>query len=104
MDEKIRFASVNPSSIPWPVSGPTLECLARFFREEVVKHHRCLEEQREYYSDVAISQAEEALSRVMGQIEQLSRRADASEVVEELLRQLDVVTRLSAWADPGTLH
>lgn len=104
MVQKSRFASVNASSLTWPVSGTSLECLIQFFREEVVKHHRCLEQQREYYSDVAMSQAEDALCRVMAQIEQLSRRDDAGEVVGELLRQLDIVTGLSAWTDAETLH
>jgi hypothetical protein len=69
-----------------------------------VKHHECLERQREYYSECAIREAEDALCKIMGQLEHLSQRDDACELVGELLRQLDVVTRLSEWADPTTTH
>jgi hypothetical protein len=87
-----------------PLCGPACECLAEFFREEFAKHHRCLEEQREYFSDIAITQAEDALSKVMGQLEQICRRDDACAVMEQVLKQLDVVTRLSAWTSPEQLH
>ena len=83
---------------------PVCTCLADFFREELLKHHRCLEQQREYYSDIAIAQAEEALSRIMGQLDQLCQRDDACEFMNRLLRQFDAVTKLSAWTEPQHLH
>jgi hypothetical protein len=83
---------------------PVCSCLADFFREELLKHHRCLEQQREYYSDIAIAQAEEALSRIMGQLDQLCQRDDACEFMNRLLRQFDAVTKLSAWTEPQHLH
>ena len=83
---------------------PVCSCLADFFREELLKHHRCLEQQREYYSDIAIAQAEEALSRIMGQLDQLCQRDDACEFMNRLLRQFDAVTKLSAWTEPKHLH
>jgi len=78
--------------------------LAQFFREEFLKHHRCLEEQREFYSERAIAEAEDALKRILAKVEQLSQRDDACEVVSKLLRKFDMVTNLSAWTDPETLH
>ncbi len=78
--------------------------MADFFREEFLKHHRCLERQREFYSERAIAQAEDALARILATVEQLSQREDACEVVSELLRKFDLVTNLSAWTDPETLH
>jgi hypothetical protein len=78
--------------------------MADFFREEFLKHHRCLERQREFYSDHAIAQAEDAIARILAKVEQLSQREDACEVVSELLRKFDLVTNLSAWTDPETLH
>jgi hypothetical protein len=84
--------------------GPSCKCLEAFFREEFAKHSQCLEEQREYYSELAIRQAEDALQRIMSQLEQLCLRDDACEVVGQLLRQLDVVTNLSAWTEVRTLH
>jgi len=83
---------------------PVCSCLADFFRDELLKHHRCLEQQREYYSDIAIAQAEEALSRILGQLDQLCQRDDACEFMNRLLRQFDAVTKLSAWTEPKHLH
>lgn len=80
------------------------QCLADFFRQELSKHHACLERQREYYSDVAIRQAEDALARLMAQIEVLCEREDACQMIGELLKKFDSVTKLSAWTDPGQLH
>ena len=101
---KSRLTSVDVTTYTRPLCGPSCHCLAEFFREEFLKHHQCLERQREYYSDVAIAQAEEALARIMEQIEQLCQRDDACTVIEELLKRLDVVTKLSAWTDPERLH
>ena len=80
------------------------QCLADFFRQELSKHHACLERQREYYSDTAISQAEDALARIMEQLEQLCQREDACQMMGKLLLKFDLVTKLSAWTDPGQLH
>jgi hypothetical protein len=78
--------------------------LADFYREEFVKHQRCLEEQREYYSTDAISDVEAALTRIISQLEHLSVKADADTVVSGLLRKFNVVTGLSRWADPKNVH
>lgn len=88
----------------WPLAGASCQCLSAFFREEFLKHHQCLEQQREYFSELAILQAQDALARILAQIDQLSQRADACTLIEELLRQLDAVTNLSAWTDPERLH
>jgi hypothetical protein len=78
--------------------------LTDFYREEFVKHQRCLEEQREYYSNSAITEAEAALSRIISQLEHLSAKKDADKVVSRLLRTLNVVTGLSGWTDPKNVH
>jgi len=105
MAAKSRISTIGVSSQPpQALCGPSCQCLAEFFRQELVKHHECLERQREYYSDNAITQAEGALALVMKQIDQLSRRDDACELVGNLLKQFDSVTRLSAWTDPDRLH
>jgi hypothetical protein len=85
-------------------AGAPCGCLTDFYLDELRKHHACLERQREYYSDVAITQAEEALARIMSQLEQLCQREDACQMMGDLLRQFDLVTKLSAWTDPGQLH
>ena len=78
--------------------------LADFYREEFVKHQRCLEEQREYYSNGAISEVEAALTRIISQLEYLSVKKDADKVVSGLLRKFNVVTGLSGWTDPKNVH
>ena len=78
--------------------------LTDFYREEFLKHQRCLEQQREYYTDSAISSVEEALTRIISQLEHLSRKDNADQVVSGLLRKFNVVTGLSGWTDPKNVH
>jgi hypothetical protein len=87
-----------------PSSALVTSVLANFYREEFVKHQRCLEQQREFYSEHAISEVEQALSRILAQLEQLCTKDDADKVVSCLLRKFDVVTRLSFWSDPKNVH
>jgi hypothetical protein len=75
-----------------------------FYREEFLKHRRCLEQQREYYSDRAIAPVEEALTRIISQLEHLSKKDNADQVVSRLLRKFNVVTGLSGWSDPKNVH
>ena len=101
---KSRFSDVGGVGSVRPLYGAPCQCLADFFREEFQKHHQCLEAHREYYSEIAIEQAEAALGRILQQMEALCRREDACEVVGQLLRQFDSVTRLSAFSEPQTLN
>jgi hypothetical protein len=75
-----------------------------FYREEFAKCKRCLEEQREFYSERTITDVEQALTRVMSQLDRLCTKGDADKVVSNLLRQFDVITGLSAWSDPRHVH
>jgi hypothetical protein len=86
------------SSKQWPKAS------IGFYREELLKHQRCLERQREYYSERAITSAETALTRLLAHLEQLCAQRDADRVLSQILRQLDVVTRLSAWSDSTHVH
>jgi hypothetical protein len=87
-----------------PVGESDLHFLSDFYREEFAKCQRCLEEQREFYSERTISDVERALTRVMAQLDRLCAKADADQVVSNLLRQFDVVAGLSAWSDPRHVH
>ena len=78
--------------------------LTDFYREEFLKHQRCLEQQREYYSDGAISSVESALTRIIAQLDHLSQKENADQVVSRLLRKFNVVTGLSGWSDPKNVH
>ena len=83
-----------------PRSPPQRLSLSDFYREEFVKHQECLDAQREYFSDAAIQSVETALCRIIAEIDALSHADDADIVVARLLKEFDVVTRLSAWSDP----
>jgi hypothetical protein len=91
-----RFATSRPISAHHPI--------IEFYREEFLKHHRCLQEQRSYYSEGAITDAEAALKRILAELEQLTSQDDAPQLVSSLLKKFDVVTGLSAWSDPKHSH
>ena len=88
------------SSRPTRAQHPRTE----FYREEFIKHQQCLQRQRPYYSESAITDVEAALTRIMGQLEQLCSKENADELVSSLLKQFDVVTGLSSWSDPKQTH
>ena len=87
-----------------PQCEPVFHSLSDFYREEFVKCQRCLDQQREYYSERAIQDVEQALTKVMAQLDHLCSHDDAAQVVSNLLRQFDTVTRLSAWTDPRQIN
>jgi hypothetical protein len=77
---------------------------ADFYRAEFTRHRQCLAAQREYFSERAISEADEALARVISRLEQLCAQDDAEQVIAGLLRKFNAVTGLSGWSDPTKLH
>ncbi len=81
-----------------------ISAIADFYREEFVKHRRCLQEQRDYYSESAITDVEAALVKIISQLEQLSVKDNAPQLVSSLLKKFDVLTGLSAWSDPKQTH
>ncbi|HXH25125.1 MAG TPA: hypothetical protein VNI78_07745 [Vicinamibacterales bacterium] len=87
-----------------PQYDPVVHSVSNFYREEFIKCQRCLEQQREYYSERAISDVEKALTKVMSQLDRLCAKDDADKIVSQLLRKFDVVTGLSAWTDPKQVN
>jgi len=83
-----RFVTDRPISALQPIT--------EFYRQEFAKHHRCLQQQRSYFSESAITDVEAVLSRIMGDLEQLCAKDNAHEVVSGLLKQIDTVTGLSS--------
>ena len=67
-----------------------------FYREEFLKHQRCLQQQREYYSERVILDVEAALRRVLSNLDHLCAQQNGDQVVSQLLRKIDVLTGLSA--------
>jgi hypothetical protein len=92
-----RFVTESkPISAKYPIT--------EFYKEEFIKHHRCLQQQRPYFSEGAITDVEAALARVIGQLEQLCMQENADQLVSALLKQFDLVTGLSAWTEPNRSH
>lgn len=90
-----------------PAAAP-VNVVADFYRQEFIKHRKCLEEQRAYYSERAIHEMEEALSHILAHLDQLCTKSNADQVMGKLLRKFDLLTGLSAysaWSDqPPTRH
>jgi len=78
--------------------------LIEFYREEFIKHRRCLQEQRAYFSESAITDVETALAKIINQLDHLTSQDNAPQLVSSLLKKFDVVTGLSAWSDPKRTH
>ena len=87
-----------------PLIDPVVYSPSNFYREEVVKCQRCLDAQREFYSERTITEVEKALTKVMTQLDRLCTSADADKIVGNLLQQFDTITRLSDWSDPRHIH
>jgi hypothetical protein len=84
----------------WPSSERRSTTHIEFYREEFLKQKRCLERQREYYSERAVNNVETALSRLLAHLDQVCSQQNADQLLSVLLRKIDVVTGLSAWSDP----
>src|ERR1041384_1447415 len=78
-----------------PFWEPSCYYRSSFYREEFIKCQRCLDQQREYYSERAVMDVEEALTKVMAQLDRLCDTDDADQVVSRLLRPFAVVTGLA---------
>jgi hypothetical protein len=89
---------------PERVSSPHVAPPTDFYRQEFIKHRECLAAQREYFSERAITDADKALARVIGELEHLCAKDDADQVMGQLLRKFNAVTGLSGWSDPRRLH
>jgi hypothetical protein len=89
-----------PDSRPISAQHP----IAEFYREEFLKHHRCLQRQRAYYSESVITDVEAALSKIISKLDQLSAQENSEQLVSSLLKKFDGVTGLSAWSDPKHTH
>ena len=83
---------------------PSVSALTEFYREEFLKHHKCLQAQREYFSAQAIENAETALLKIIADLDRLSAETNAEQLVAQLLKEFDVVTGLSGWSDPCKVH
>ena len=94
------MARVSPDR----VSSASVSVPTDFYRSEFIRHRECLALQREYFSERAITDADAALVKVIGQLEEICERDGAEQLIGRLLRQFNAVTGLSGWSDPQQLH
>ena len=87
-----------------PATSGAVSALTEFYREEFRKHQQCLQAQREYFSAQAIENAENALLKIIADLDRLTEDANAQDLVAKLLKEFDVVTGLSGWSDPCKVH
>jgi hypothetical protein len=87
-----------------PIWEPECPSKTTFYREEFVKCQQCLDEQREHYSARAVHDVEEALGKVLEQLDHLCAAGNADQVVSRLLRQFDLVTGASGRTDRRQVH
>ena len=87
-----------------PKCDPVFYSRSNFYREEFLKCQRCLEQQREYYSESAISDVEQALRKVLNQLDHLCTTSDADQVVSRLLSPFNIVTGPDGWTDPRQIN
>ena len=85
-------------------SDPLPSPVANFYREEFLKHLAFLRLQRGCYSEVAFVQAEQALDRILEQLDALCARQNAGEVLARLLASFDCVTGVSWLGDGKQVH
>jgi hypothetical protein len=91
-------------TLPRPLSAHLQAVHVEFYREELIKHKQCLQIQREFYSARAVDSAENALNRVLGELDRVCRHKDAEVLLGHLLQQFDSVTGLSGWTDPRKVN
>ena len=89
---------------PYPVFSAPVCLPVDFYRQEFLKHREQLARQRESFSERAITDADAALVKVLGRIDQLCAQDNSDQLMGQLLRQFNAVTRLSGWTDPQQLH
>ena len=94
------MARVSPDR----VSSASVVVPTDFYRSEFIRHRECLALQREYFSERAITDADAALARVIGQLDEICERDGAEQLIGKLLRQFNAVTGLSGWSDVKQFH
>jgi hypothetical protein len=87
-----------------PSCDPVFYSRSHFYKEEFLKCQRCLEQQREFFSERAISDAEQALLKVMSELDHLCNTSDADQVISNLLSQFNIVAGPQGWTDPRHIN
>lgn len=92
-------------SRPYSASDIPLDSpVSTFYREEFLKHLELLRLQRGCFSDGALASAEQALDRILEQLDALCARQNAGEVFSRILASFDCVTGVSMQCDRKNVH
>ena len=75
-----------------------------FYRQELYRHWRCVDQQREQYSDKVVADITRALGNLMLRVDSLCDDERGHKVVAQLLSKIDGVTGLSSSAKPPQVH
>ena len=74
--------------------------IAKFYRVEFLKHRARLVEHRKLYGEAAFRQVDDALRRLLSQMDQIVVLDNFEELAEQLLAKIDSVTHLSSRRTP----
>ncbi len=69
--------------------------IAHFYREEFLKHKQRLESQKDFYSEKTFQELDEALNKIISEMDNISRLEQFSELASHLLAKIDYITHLS---------
>ena len=75
-----------------------------FYRQELYRHWRCVDQQREHYSDKVVADIARALGNLMLCVDSLCDDERGHKVVSQLLCKIDGVTGLSSSSIPPHVH
>ncbi len=75
-----------------------------FYRQELYRHWRCVDQQREQYSDKVVADITRALGNLMLRVDSLCDDERGHKVVAQLLSKIDGVTGLSSSSKPPQVH
>jgi hypothetical protein len=69
--------------------------IANFYREEFLKHKMRLEHQKDFYSEKMFVELETALTKILSEIDNISKVDHFDELASNLLAKIDFITHLS---------
>jgi len=90
----IKDRAAPSGEVKFPRDVGSNSARASFYREELEKHWRCLDQQRESFSESAFTEFEMAYERLLFRIDRCTPKIDERDL-SEMLRSIDGVTRLS---------
>jgi len=75
------------------------QAIIDFYRDEFKKHYKQLIKHKSSYSNKTYIEINQALSRLIANIEQIYQLENFEQLASELLKKIDIVTQLSSTSD-----